>query len=315
MRAGLRAALPVFVVFAVVRAAPAQQVVDSAYAPRVAVAAWAAGTGPVVAIDTGHNNGAAFGGALRPLRHLLASDGYQVGPFRGPIAATALRDVDVLVIVDALADRNVGDWSLPTPSAFDSAARATLVAWVRSGGALLLVADHMPFAGAASALVAALGVETLNGFAIDTIAWDPIMFRASDGSLGSHPITRGRLPAESVDSVFTYWGHAFRSAGADAAPLMIFRPGIVSLQPEQAWRFAPGTPTVAIGGWAAGMALRVGRGRVVVLGDSGMLSAHLVGPRRRPVGLNAPEGRQNAQFIVNAMHWLAGLLDPPTERP
>ena len=173
----------------------------------------------------------------------------------------------------------------------------------------MLVADHMPFPGAASDLARSLGLELLNGFAIDTASWDPIVFRRSDGTVGTHPILDGRTESERVDSVYTYWGHAFRAEGGGTR-LLTFAPGIVSYQPREAWRFVEGTEIADVGGWAEGMALRVGRGRVVVLGDSGMLSAHLVGPNRQPVGMNAPQGRQNQQFMLNVFHWLSGLFSP-----
>jgi hypothetical protein len=45
-----------------------------------------------------------------------------------------------------------------------------------------------------------------------------------------------------------------------------------------------------------------------------MLSAQLIGPDRRPFGMNR-SGIDNRQFALNVMHWLSGLLDPGTLRP
>jgi hypothetical protein len=28
-------------------------------------------------------------------------------------------------------------------------------------------------------------------------------------------------------------------------------------------------------------------------------------------GMNSPEAAHNAQFLLNTVHWLSGLLDPP----
>ena len=39
--------------------------------------------------------------------------------------------------------------------------------WVRAGGSLVVVADHMPVAGAAESLLSRFGVETSDGFAVD----------------------------------------------------------------------------------------------------------------------------------------------------
>jgi hypothetical protein len=54
--------------------------------------------------------------------------------------------------------------------------------------------------------------------------------------------------------------------------------------------------------------LKVGSGKVVVLGEADMLSA-LLGdpPEKEPIGMNYP-GVDNKQLTLNIMHWLSGLL-------
>ncbi|MGZ9100481.1 MAG: hypothetical protein ACXW3O_12330 [Brevundimonas sp.] len=63
-------------------------------------------------------------------------------------------------------------------------------------------------------------------------------------------------------------------------------------------------------GRAQGLAFTHGAGRVVVLGEAGMLSAQLVrfGDDRPDMrfGMNVATG--NPQFGLNIMHWLSGLL-------
>jgi hypothetical protein len=59
------------------------------------------------------------------------------------------------------------------------------------------------------------------------------------------------------------------------------------------------------------VALRHGRGRVVILGEAAAWSAQVV---TRPDGTTAKmgmnrEGVDNAQFVLNVLHWLMGLLD------
>ena len=39
-----------------------------------------------------------------------------------------------------------------------------------------------------------------------------------------------------------------------------------------------------------------------------MFSAQVSGPDRRPMGMNHPDAAQEAQFLLNVMHWLSGLL-------
>ncbi len=71
----------------------------------------------------------------------------------------------------------------------------------------------------------------------------------------------------------------------------------------------PTTPRklVSAAGRAQGVALKFGKGRVIVLGEAGMLSAQVVGQERRPFGMNRP-GIDNRQLALNIMHWLSGLL-------
>jgi hypothetical protein len=54
--------------------------------------------------------------------------------------------------------------------------------------------------------------------------------------------------------------------------------------------------------------MRVGKGRVAAFGEAAMFSAQVAGQARRPMGFNNPEAAQNAQFVINVMHWLTGLL-------
>jgi len=63
-----------------------------------------------------HHNFHTADGRYAPFAKLLRRDGYRVEAWRTPFGA--LRGVDVLVISNALHERNEKDWSLPTPSAF-----------------------------------------------------------------------------------------------------------------------------------------------------------------------------------------------------
>jgi hypothetical protein len=147
--------------------APAQQVADTAFRPAPSAPAFAPGTGPRVGIDGAHHDFHTIGGRYLPFAELLRRDGYRVAAFGSPFTAEALRSVDVLVVANALAARNETDWTLPTPSAFAPEEIAAVRAWVAGGGSLLLIADHMPFAGAAADLAAAFGIRWANGFALD----------------------------------------------------------------------------------------------------------------------------------------------------
>lgn len=81
---------------------------------------------------------------------------------------------------------------LPSRPAFAEAEVAALEQWVRRGGALLLIADHMPVAGHTETLAAAFGIRFHNGFALDARGNGQITFRRSEGSLVAGPVADGR---------------------------------------------------------------------------------------------------------------------------
>ncbi len=66
---------------------------------------------------------------------------------------------------------------------------------------------------------------------------------------------------------------------------------------------------VSAAGRAQGIAMKFGKGRVIVLGEAGMLSAQVVGtgPQQMKFGMNRP-GIDNRQLALNIMHWLSGKL-------
>lgn len=94
---------------------------------------------------------------------------------------------------------------------------AAVRAWVDGGGALLLIADHQPLAGAAAKLAAAFDVDFTDGFARREPNYkDPDIFRIADRTLREHAITAGRDARESVAGVRTIRGQAFRAPQAAA---------------------------------------------------------------------------------------------------
>jgi len=286
--------------------ASSQEVIDKSFHPDIARPAYASGTGPVVAVDRGHHDFYEPDDAFAQLAEILERDGYRVRSLRADVTAAALSDVQVLVVVNALADRDVDRWELPTSPAFRADEVTVVANWVRGGGSLLLVADHMPFPGAAAALGRAMGVEFMNGFAIVEADWDPFLFRRADNGLRAHPITDGRSADERVDSVVTFVsGQAFRALDSRVRPLLVLGKDVVSINMQKAWEYTDATPRVNVEGWLQGAAVDLDAGRAAVFGEAAMFSAQLVGPKRNPVGMNAPAAGQNLQLLLNTMHWLS----------
>jgi hypothetical protein len=147
-----------------------------------------------------------------------------------------------------------------------------------------------------------------NGYATDkTCSADEFQFKRTDGTLMNHPIIRGRNPKERIDSVRTFTGQAFR-ATPNVRPLLVLAPETVLLFPTQAWKFSEATPHIAADQMLQGAVLTMGRGRVAAFGEAAMFSAQVSGPQRRPMGMNAANAPENPQFLLNVIHWLAGVL-------
>ena len=123
----------------------AQQVPDTEFKPKIERAAFAEGKGPIVLLDEAHFNFHTASGRYQTFANLLRRDGYVVKASTAKFSKEALKDGQVLVIANALNESNKEDWSPPNPSAFTDEEVAAVRDWVNGGGALLLIADHLPF--------------------------------------------------------------------------------------------------------------------------------------------------------------------------
>lgn len=288
--------------------AVAQQVADTSFKAKVGAPVYQAGSGPVVLIDEAHHNFHTMDGRYLAFARLLQKDGYTVKPQRGKFTSSELANARILVISNALAAENETEWNLPTPPAFDSSEIAAVGDWVEAGGSLLLIADHMPFPGAAETLAREFGVYMANGFALDANLENGRMsFTRTGSSLADHVITRGRNTSERIDSVVSFTGQAFRVDGEGEA-LMTLGRNTVMLMPQVAWQFSKLTPSMSASGMLQGAVIEVGKGRVAVFGEAAMFTAQLGGPNRVPAGMNNPSAPQNAQFLLNVLHWLSRLI-------
>jgi len=319
-----RTLFPVIVLLMDTAIVSAQQAADPKYKPPLPRPAYESGKGPRVAIDEAHHNFHTAEGRYKPFAELVRRDGYRVDSLRQPFSAKSLKDLNVLVIANALHQRNADDWSGPNPSAFTKDEIAALHSWVEKGGSLFLIVDHPPFPGAASDLAKAFSVEFCNGHATaghwkegtDTFEYET--------GLKESIITRGRSKDEKVTKVATYAGSAFKPPKG-AIPVMEFGPKSVANERKSGENGKVEMREVSIEGWCQGAVMKVGKGRVAVFGEAAMFSAQqlqgaiwrfdlplgkemmfrmvLFGPER--FGMNAPEGKQNHRLLLNVMHWLS----------
>lgn len=141
---------------------------------------------PLLFIDEAHGNSHTIEGGYRPFAELAGADWYVVRPNRRVFTHAGLAGVQVLTVVNG--------------RGFSDSEVAAVVAWVRAGGGLLLMADH----AAGAELAAAFGIR-----AADMVP-GPVVFSNYNGRMSSHPVT------ESLENAITYSGVGFQSDGATA---------------------------------------------------------------------------------------------------
>ncbi|HEX8129218.1 MAG TPA: DUF4350 domain-containing protein [Pyrinomonadaceae bacterium] len=283
----------------------AQQVADPNFDTKVARPAYAAKKHPKVLFDEAHHNFHTADGRYKPFADLIKSDGYAVTPNRQPFTAASLKPFDILVISNALGAPQMNAPEASNP-AFTDAECDAVADWVRAGGALLFIADHAPMGAAAEKLAQKFGVGMSKAFTLDTANTPPednnpgfIIYARENKSLGDHAITRGRDASERVSRIITFTGQSLKGPEGSVAFMKLA---------DTAKDALPGTNQQAsAAGRAQGVAFAHGRGRVVVMGEAGMLSAQLGGANKKPFGMNRP-GIDNRQLALNIMHWLSRLI-------
>ena len=282
--------------------AQAQQMADPEFNTTVANPAYK--NGPRVMFDEAHHNFHTTDGRYKPFVDLMTNDGYRIVRNRQPFTKEILSSFKVLVIANALGAEELDDQGADE-SAFTEAECDVVQEWVKDGGALLLIADHAPAGGAAAALGNRFGVDMSKGFTYDPNNSVPnipslLIFSRENKLLATHPITEGRDQNERVNKVWSFTGQSLKGP-ANSAPILMLSDSATDKPSREA------ETSVSAAGRAQAVALKFGKGRVVVQGEAAMLSAQIAGPNKEKMGMNAP-GIDNRQYALNVMHWLTGLL-------
>jgi hypothetical protein len=286
----------------------AQQVADPDFDPHVANPAYTK-KHPKVFIDEAHHNFHTASGRYKPFADLIGSDGYEVTPNKQKFSKETLKGCDVLVISNALGALAMGSPEASNPAFTDDECDAVRD-WVRAGGNLLLIADHSPMGAANENLGLRFGVRMSKGYTGDPANHDEetgsatfIRYDPDNKLLGDHPIIRGRNASEKVSRVIAFTGQSLVGPKGSVAFMKLADTAVdITLASQGSEQ-----KETSAAGHAQGIALKLGKGRVVVMGEAGMLSAQLAGARKMKFGMNRP-GIDNRQLALNIMHWLSRLI-------
>jgi hypothetical protein len=249
---------------------------------------------PTVLFDEAHANFHTASGRYKPLADLITSDGYQVIPNKLTITSEVLAGRDLLIVANAAVRGG------QRKSAFTADECDSIQKWVEGGGALLLITDHEPFGSPSEELAKRFGVEMSLHITTDPAneTESGLLFSRDKDRLGNHPIMLGRNKSERIDRVLTFTGQSLVGPTGSVA-LLKFADSATEDHNRK---------PVSAAGRAQGVALRVGRGRVVVMGEAGQLTAQVVGNPPEKFGMNRKDC-DNRKMVLNLVHWLSGLLD------
>ena len=288
---------------AAAQAAPGQAA-DPDFDAKVAHPAYTK-NGPKVLFDEAHNNFHTASGRYKPFADLMTNDGFQITPNKEKFSAQVLKGFDILVISNALGSPQMNQPEAANP-AFTDAECDAVRDWVKSGGALLLIADHAPMGSANQILGDRFGVNMSKMFTIDQDNYEKesnnpgfIPYTRESGRLVDHAITRGRNDSERVNKIIAFTGQSLKGPPDSVAFMKLADSAVDVMQ--------GGANPVSAAGRAQGIVMNSGKGRVVVLGEAAMLSAQIAGANQMKFGMNRP-GIDNRQLALNIMHWLSGLL-------
>ncbi|SLM33118.1 exported hypothetical protein [Desulfamplus magnetovallimortis] len=300
-----------------------------------------AGAGPVVAVDAAHNNEHTLEHKFGGFGKLAETDGFTVQPLTSTFSADSLAGVDILVsatamdaVNAAITDPDNDGWVLAFDpatfvypmSAYTDEEVAAVKEWVKNGGSLMLVTDHMPFPASQQKLAKAFGVIFENSFAFDSqfllllasggqiggnmgnllkFYADPASASGSNGKLHSHDITNG------LGYVTSFTGSGMHViSGVTYQPLMEMGDGVLMHFPYNHVTYSDlpqNQLSLPLGnGVLQGLTLSYGKGRVAIFSEAAMFSS-VPSPMDPSIqnGVLHPEAEFNQDFALNTLFWLA----------
>jgi hypothetical protein len=292
------------IAFFITNIALSQQRADDIKIPKINKPRFEKHNGPNIYIDQGHHNFHQKARRFKPFSDLLSSDGYKVDSI---IDLKKLKIGDVLVIANPIHQNNVRNWRRPIHQAFTKDEISYLKEWVKKGGKLLLIADHMPFSGASNSLANAFGFDFCDGFAYlkKESENSPDIFSISNKRLLNTTITNGFL-GENLNKITTFTGSSF-TIPKKAKGVLKFQKGDYCLAPEVAWQFLDDTPNSDLENSYQGAILNFGKGKLAVFGEAAMFTAQTVtnNSGTYKFGFHSEQAPNNIEFIRNLMYWLS----------
>lgn len=284
----------IIIIFSVASCAQKPQP-DRDYEPKIEKPLFKKSTGPIIAIDNGHNNFHTLESGYAPFGKVAELDGFKVKSIK-KFDKNSFNSIQILVIVNALHEKNINKWERPVYSAFNKEEIENIKEWVLNGGKLFLIADHMPFAGAASELAQAFGYIMHDGFAYNSPQSKYDLFCIKNMMLNI------ASPFQSIDSIYTYTGQGFNIPD-EAVSIITFDSSYKILMPQIAWKFSRDMDIIDAGGMSQLAYSTYGKGKIIICGEASMFTAQKVEDFK--FGMNSDLAKYNIVLLRQLLAWLS----------
>jgi len=260
---------------------------------------------PKILFDEGHDNVHKTNGTYKPFATLVKNDGCEVITTDKQITNEVLSGFDIYIIANARGKGELNDFP-----AFTERECSTIKEWVSNGGSLLLITDHFPMGSAVEILANKFNVEMQKGMVQDSVYHDKsstdesqLEFSRENKLLADCDITKG------IDKVITFTGQSIKCKDScisflnlsDVAYDMSAKTEVLKDGDNTRVNVTFNNPQSAKGR-SQGLALKYGKGKVIVLGEAAMLSAQLTRDNSK-FGMNV--NPDNKKLALNIIHWLA----------
>lgn len=264
------------------------------------------GKGPKILLDGGHHNFFIQWDFIKPFSDLAKADGYQTVVDSLKFTPDYLERFDIVMIITALPFDFTTKTEVTDETTFSQDEINNLYDWVKKGGSLLVFSEHAPFDQAINPLLNRFGIESSVGTTIDSLNYNKefgrtgwIEFTKDNGLLNiGHPIVKGRTPSNQVNRLLTFGGSGLN--GKNYTNLLKLS--------ESSENVVHSTGVGPIGkGNSQALAGNVGKGKVVVLGDSNGFTAMVFDQNdgtKQKAGMNL-ENYDWKQFVLNTLYWLS----------
>lgn len=285
----------------------AQQKAIEGFSFKNASPAWEQGQGPKVIIHRAVSPYAQRG-SFDPFKILGTSDGLRLNYLDKAIDATSLKCVKILVIPNAYTNNYRQFSTLEAPSVYTDAEILLIKNWVEEGGSLLILADHSPFAGGTIKLADAFGFSYMTGHTLNKASLSSrinvnIDFSRDNKLLADHPITNGSTGRKKITHYFAFGGQAIIAPKGATSILTTpkYFETMLGFSVSKEFYSAIRLPT---GGQSQGAAMEFGKGRLVIMGETGGFTAQII-VGRKSFGFENTEADENKEFILSTLRWLA----------